>query len=90
MKFRFSVIFVGMIALLIGFNTGYLLGQSPMAPFRAFPTAPHSEETGEAFEPFWEVYDLIQARYYEQPLNDELLAEGYTNVEAYLYGLASP
>jgi len=79
MKFRFSVIFVGMVTLLIGFNTGYLLGQSPMAPFRAFPTAPHSEETGEAFEPFWEVYDLIQARYYEQPLNDELLAEGAIN-----------
>ena len=79
MKSRFTVIFVSLIALFVGFNAGYLLGQSPAAPFRAFPTAPLSQETSEAFEPFWEVYDLVQTRYFEQPLDNDVLAEGAIN-----------
>ena len=79
MKSRFTVIFVGLIALFVGFNSGYLLGQSPAAPFRAFPTAPLSQETNEAFVPFWEVYDLVQTRYFEQPIDDDILAEGAIN-----------
>ena len=79
MKSRFTVIIVSIVALFVGFNTGYLLGQSPAAPFRAFPTAPLSQETSEAFEPFWEVYDLVQSRYFEQPLDDDVLAEGAIN-----------
>jgi carboxyl-terminal processing protease len=55
------------------------VGQSPIAPFRVFPTAPLSPETDQAFVPFWEVYDLIQTRYYEQPLDDNTLAEGAIN-----------
>ena len=79
MKSRFTVIIVSIVALFVGFNAGYLLGQSPAAPFRAFPTAPLSQETSEAFEPFWEVYDLVQSRYFEQPLDDDVLAEGAIN-----------
>lgn len=79
MKYRFAGILVGLIALLVGFNAGYLVGQSPIAPFRVFATAPLSPETDEAFVPFWEVYDLVQTRYYEQPLNDDILAEGAIN-----------
>jgi carboxyl-terminal processing protease len=79
MKSRFTVIIVGLIALFVGFNSGYLLGQSPAAPFHAFPTAPLSQETGEAFVPFWEVYDLVQTRYFEQPIDDDILAEGAIN-----------
>ncbi len=79
MKSRSTIIIIGLVALLIAFNAGYLLGQSPAAPFRAFPTAPHSVETNKAFEPFWEVYDLVQARYFEQPLDDDVLAEGAIN-----------
>ena len=79
MKYRFAVIFVGLIALILGFNAGYLVGQSPIAPFQVFSTAPLSPETDEAFAPFWEVYDLVQTRYYEQPLDDDTLAEGAIN-----------
>ncbi len=79
MKSRFTIIIVGLVATVIAFNAGYLLGQSPAAPFRAFPTAPHSPETAESFEPFWEVYDLVQTRYFEQPVDDDLLAEGAIN-----------
>ena len=82
MKSRFTVltvIIVGLIALLVGFNAGYLIGQSPIVPFRAFPTAPLSQEASDAFEPFWEVYDLVQTRYFEQPLDNDVLAEGAIN-----------
>lgn len=79
MKSRNTLIIIGLIALMVAFNAGYLLGQSPVAPFRAFPTAPVSQDTSEAFSPFWEVYDLVQTRYYEQPLNDDILAEGAIN-----------
>lgn len=79
MNSRITVIIVSIVALFVGFNAGYLFGQSPAAPFRAFPTAPLSQETGEAFEPFWEVYDLVQTRYFEQPLDDDVLAEGAIN-----------
>lgn len=79
MKYRLSVIFVGVILLLVGFNAGYLLGQSPLAPFRIFNTASLSQETDEAFAPLWEVYDLVQTRYYEAPLDNDQLAEGAIN-----------
>ncbi len=79
MKSRITVIIIGLVALLITFNAGYLLGQSPAAPFHAFPTTPQSLETNEAFAPFWEVYNLVQTRFYEQPLEDDVLAEGAIN-----------
>ncbi len=39
MKSRFTVILSVLLPYLSGFNAGYLLGQSPAAPFRAFPTS---------------------------------------------------
>ncbi len=36
MKYRFSVIFIILVVLIVIFNAGYLLGQSPWAPFHAF------------------------------------------------------
>ncbi len=44
-----------------------------------FPLTAPSEQAGEAFEPLWEVYDLVQTRYLEQPVDDTLLAEGAIN-----------
>jgi len=79
MKSRFAVIFVGLIALIIGFNAGYIVGQSPTAPFQAFPTTSFSPANDEAFVPFWEVYNTVQTRYFEQPLDDDMLAEGAIN-----------
>jgi carboxyl-terminal processing protease len=76
MKHRFSIILIILIVLLAGFNTGYLLGQSPWAPVQAFPSIANSDEVPEAFEPLWEVYNLVQTRYLDQPMDDVLLAEG--------------
>ena len=79
MTSRFSIIFIGLVALLIGFNAGYVLGQSPVAPFKVFPSTVLSEEDSEVFEPMWEVYDLVQTRYFKQPVDENLLAEGAIN-----------
>lgn len=79
MKYRFSVIFIILVVLIVSFNAGYLLGQSPLAPVQAFSSTADSEQASEAFEPLWEVYDLVQTRYLEQPVEDTLLAEGAIN-----------
>lgn len=79
MKYRFSFFLLILVVLIFSFNTGYLLGQSPWAPFQAFPSSANSENGNVAFEPFWEVYDLVQTRYLEQPVDDNVLAEGAIN-----------
>ncbi len=79
MKSRLAVIFIGLVALMFAFNAGYILGQSPAAPIQIFPSASVSSEADAAFAPFWEVYDLVQTRYYEQPVDDDILAEGAIN-----------
>lgn len=79
MKYRFTWILLGLVAILVAFNAGYVVGQSPVAPVQVFPRASASAETEEAFDPFWEVYDLVQGRFYAQPLDDNVLAEGAIN-----------
>lgn len=79
MKSRVILLFVAVLAVVIGFNAGYVFGQSPAAPFRVFPATYPTGETGEAFAPFWEVVDLVQSRYYRQPVDNELLVEGAIN-----------
>jgi carboxyl-terminal processing protease len=79
MKSHLSALFIGIAALLVGFNAGYLLGQSPIAPFNVFPATYLSQEDSEAFEPLWEVHDLVQTRYFDQPVDENILAEGAIN-----------
>ncbi len=79
MKSRLGFAFIVIIAVLVGFNAGYLVGQSPAAPFRIFPASYPTGEAGEAFAPFWETVDLVQTRYYRQPVDNELLVEGAIN-----------
>ena len=72
--------FVGLMMLLlviIGFGAGYVVGQSPWAPY-AFFGAPTStpDEAKASFAPFWEVWNLVHARYYDQPVDDVLLTKG--------------
>ncbi len=76
MRSRFVIVLFVAVALLIGFNAGYVAGQSPWAPFHIFPSSFPTGETGEAFAPFWEVVDLVQTRYYQQPVDTNKLVEG--------------
>ncbi len=59
----------------MGFMSGYILAQSPIAPYR-LAGPPLSGEAQVVFEPFWEVWQLVQERYYEQPVDNEALMEG--------------
>ncbi len=79
MKKYMMTLFIAVIFGLLAFNSGYVLGQSPWAPFKVFTNSALSASTEEAFEPLWETYALIQTRYLERPLNDDVLAEGAIN-----------
>lgn len=79
MKSRALLLFVIVAVLLLGFNAGYVLGQSPAAPYRVFPASFPTGNTGEAFAPFWETVDLVQSQYYKQPVDQERLVEGAIN-----------
>lgn len=72
---RRRTIFTVFIFTVMGFMSGYILAQSPVAPYR-LAGPPLSGETQVVFEPFWEVWELVQSRYYEQPVDNEALVEG--------------
>ncbi|MEM7113385.1 MAG: S41 family peptidase [Chloroflexota bacterium] len=63
---------------IVGFNGGYVLAQSPFAPvtlFGAPTTTPAAAQ--ETFEPFWETWDLVHRRFFDQEVvDDQLLMEG--------------
>ncbi len=66
--------------LLIGmllFTGGYIFGQSGLAPVQLLENVGSTPRAAEkAFQPFWETWELIHEEYFDQPLDDELLAEG--------------
>ncbi len=79
MKTRSTTFLLLVVFLLLGFNAGYLFGQSPLAPVQLFGAVQVPEEARNAFAPFWEVWDLVQTSYYNQPVDQDLLAEGAIN-----------
>jgi carboxyl-terminal processing protease len=65
---------------LTSFAAGYAMGQSPWAPYTLFgPVRSTPDEAREAFAPFWEVWSLVNTRYFDQPVDNDLLAEGAIN-----------
>ncbi len=68
------------LSLLIGFlafSAGYLLAQSPSAPITLFgPQSTTPDEASAQFDSFWEVWDLVHRRFFDQPLDDGRLIEG--------------
>jgi carboxyl-terminal processing protease len=79
MKSRFLLLIGIVFFLILSFNAGYVFGQSPLAPYRVFPASFPTGQTGEAFAPFWEAVDLVQTRYYNQPVDRDALVEGAIN-----------
>ncbi len=63
------------VFIILGFSGGYVYGQSPVAPFNLFGTAVSSATTDQ-FAPFWETWELVHERFYEQPLDDTALING--------------
>ena len=61
---------------IIGFSSGYIYGQSPIAPLNVFGSPAANSDLPDEFNPFFEVYSLVQDRYFEQPIDQLALAEG--------------
>ncbi len=77
MKERAFTISTVIIIIFLAFSMGYFLGQSPWAPYPLFGAATTTpDEAKKTFEPFWEAWDMVHARYYDLPVDDELLTEG--------------
>ncbi len=74
MKSRITL-FLLVIFTLVGFNAGYVLAQSPVAPVQLFSSW-HSSGRYQALTPLMEVWDLIRLRYYQQPVAEEALING--------------
>jgi carboxyl-terminal processing protease len=79
MKSRLLLLIGIVFALFLAFNGGYVFGQSPIAPYRVFPASFPTGETGEIFAPFWETVNLVETRYYKQPVDQDALVEGAIN-----------
>lgn len=74
MKSRITL-FLLIIFTLIGFNAGYVLAQSPVAPVQLFDSW-HSSGRYQSLAPIMEVWDLVRLRYYQQPVAEEALING--------------
>ncbi|HSH00903.1 MAG TPA: S41 family peptidase [Anaerolineae bacterium] len=70
---RFSIF----LAVMVAFIMGYWFGQTSWAPIRLTNVnGATAETTREAFEPFWEVWELVNNRFYDQPLATDRLVDG--------------
>jgi carboxyl-terminal processing protease len=76
MQSRIWAVLLVLLLVLTGFNAGYLLGQSPWAPFNAFNLAGAAPADAETAQPFWEAWNLVHERYYDQPVDDAVLIDG--------------
>ncbi|MBP6804824.1 MAG: S41 family peptidase [Chloroflexi bacterium] len=69
--------FLSLLLVILAFGAGYYVGQSPLAPIAFFGAASTTPEAAkESFAPFWEVWDLVHNRYYQQPVDDVVLTKG--------------
>lgn len=76
MKERFTAGFITGAVIFIIFLAGYWLGQSPAAPVQLYRGRMPASVNETTFAPFWEVWDLVQERYFDQPLDDVALTTG--------------
>ena len=79
MRSRWFTIVVATFFTLIGFSGGYFFAQTSWAPATLSLAATTPEEAQNDFTPFWETWDLVHTRYYQQPVDDVLLMEGAIN-----------
>jgi carboxyl-terminal processing protease len=77
MNSRVANLFFIVVFTVTGFTGGYVLGQSDLGPGDLFTNnGGPSANLEDSFSPFWEVWDVVHTRYFEQPIDDELLIEG--------------
>jgi carboxyl-terminal processing protease len=90
MPYRRLVLILIVILITLGaFSTGYLLGQSEIAPLRLIgPASLTPDAARESFRPFWETWQILNDDFFDQPLNNELLAE--SAIDGMLAALEDP
>ncbi len=90
MPYRRLVLILIVILITFGaFSAGYLLGQSEIAPIRLIgPASLTPKAVRESFRPFWETWQILHDDFFEQPLSNELLAEGA--IDGMLAALGDP
>lgn len=73
--------FFSIMLIALAFAVGYLYGQSPIAPYSAFPgaTTAVQSSTRAEFRVLFEVFDLLNTRFVRQPLDATTLIEGAIN-----------
>lgn len=77
MRIRFDNAIIILATLIVGFGAGYVLAQSPWAPFDTFSNVQLGAPTDrQATEAFLEAWDMVQTRYYRQPVDDDVLIQG--------------
>ncbi|MFO7538124.1 MAG: S41 family peptidase [Chloroflexota bacterium] len=80
MKSNILYIVVAIFFGFLGFGGGFLFGQSPWAPVQVFTAIEVRQGTPDSvratFEPFWEVWHLVNNRYFDQPVDNVALMEG--------------
>lgn len=76
MRSRMFTIAVAIFFAFAGFGGGYLFAQTSWTPATLSLAATTPEEAESDFAPFWEVWDLVHTRYYQQPVDDAVLMEG--------------
>ncbi|GMQ79344.1 MAG: hypothetical protein BMS9Abin02_1927 [Anaerolineae bacterium] len=78
MPYRRLVLILIVILITLGaFSTGYIFGQSEIAPIKLIgPASITPGAARDSFRPFWETWQILNDDFFEQPLNNELLAEG--------------
>ncbi len=75
MKHRALTTIAVLFFTLSSFSAGYWLAQSPYAPIMTNQAGTPADVQQE-FEPFWEVWDQVQTRFFAQPVDNEALVEG--------------
>ena len=87
-RFLIRLIILSLLTLLV-FTGGYLFGQSSYAPLQVNSGVPMVQGANNAaFRPLWETRNFLHEEYFDQPLDDELLAEGA--IEGMLATLEDP
>jgi carboxyl-terminal processing protease len=80
MKSKVLYVVVAIFFWFLGFGGGFMFGQSPWAPVNVFTAVEVRQGTPESvrttFEPFWEVWHLVNNRYFDQPVDNVALMEG--------------
>lgn len=76
MQRRIATVLLVLYTLIV-FGTGFVAGQTRWSLLEAgLPALLTPDDAKETFAPFWETWSLVHTHYFDQPVDDEKLAQG--------------